>query len=158
MFFQVFLLAFLSYSWLSITRILEKSNSIQTIMLWPYPCYYYYFIIYFRPTSLTLFSHFIGTKFLKFILMAIGWNSKVAYRIQISKKTFCQNSDKFGCSFIKNDIMFMYLLCFYKKNHYFKSICSWYIKLHHVYFNDFDMPFKNVIRLYNLISMKSSSP
>ena len=39
---------------------------------------------------------------------------KVACRVQIWKKTFCQNSDKFGYSFIKND-MFMYLLCIYKK-------------------------------------------
>ena len=31
----------------------------------------------------------------------------------IWKKTFCQNSDKFGYSFIKDD-MFMYLLCVYK--------------------------------------------
>ena len=27
-----------------------------------------------------------------------------------------QNSDNFGHSFIKNDIMFMYLLCIYKKS------------------------------------------
>ena len=40
---------------------------------------------------------------------------KVACRGQIWKKTICQNSDKFGYSFIKNDIMFMYLLCIYKK-------------------------------------------
>ena len=33
----------------------------------------------------------------------------------MKKKTFCQNSDKFGYSFIKNDIMFMYILCI-KKN------------------------------------------
>ena len=35
--------------------------------------------------------------------------------VQIWKKTFCQNSDKFGYSFIKNDTMFMYLLYIYKK-------------------------------------------
>ena len=35
--------------------------------------------------------------------------------VQIWKKTFCQNSDEFGYSFIKNDTMFMYLLCIYKK-------------------------------------------
>ena len=29
---------------------------------------------------------------------------KVACRVQIWKKTFCQNSDNFGYSFIKNDI------------------------------------------------------
>ena len=31
------------------------------------------------------------------------------------KKNFCQNSYKFGYSFIKNDIIFMSLLCIYKK-------------------------------------------
>ena len=36
---------------------------------------------------------------------------KVACRVHISKKkTFCQNSGKFGYSFIKNDIKFMYKL------------------------------------------------
>ena len=40
---------------------------------------------------------------------------KVACRVQIWKKTFCQNSDKFGYSFTKNDITFMYLLGIYKK-------------------------------------------
>ena len=43
--------------------------------------------------------------------------AKVACRVQIwkKKKTFCQNSNYFGYSFIKNDILFMYLLCIYKK-------------------------------------------
>ena len=40
---------------------------------------------------------------------------KVACRVQIWKKIFCQNSDKFGHSFTKNDIMYMYFLCIYKK-------------------------------------------
>ena len=40
---------------------------------------------------------------------------KVSCGVQIWKKVFCQNSDKFGHSFIKNDIMFRYLLCIYKK-------------------------------------------
>ena len=39
---------------------------------------------------------------------------KVACRVQVWKKSFCQNSDKIGYSFIKND-MFMYLLCIYKE-------------------------------------------
>ena len=60
------------------------------------------------------------------------------------EKTFCQNSDKFGYSFIYKDIMFMYILCIYKKKHYFKPISNWYIKLHLVYFNNFDMPFRNL--------------
>ena len=42
------------------------------------------------------------------------------WRVQIWKKTFCQNSDYFGYCFIKNDIMFMYLLCIYKKSTIFE--------------------------------------
>ena len=41
-------------------------------------------------------------------------NFKVACRVQIWKKTFCQNSQKFGYSFIKDGIIFLYLLCIYK--------------------------------------------
>ena len=59
------------------------------------------------------------------------------------EKTFYQSSDKFDWSFIKNNIMVMYLLCIYKKRH-FEPIWNWYIKLYHVYFNNFDMPFKNM--------------
>ena len=41
---------------------------------------------------------------------------KIACSVRIKKKKiFCQNSDKFGNSFIKNDVMFMYLLCIYIK-------------------------------------------
>ena len=48
---------------------------------------------------------------------------KIACRVQIWKtKTFCPNSDKFGYSYIKYDIMFMYILCIYKKTDYFKPI------------------------------------
>ena len=45
----------------------------------------------------------------------ISFLFKVACRVQIWKKTFCQNSDYFGYRFIKNGIMFMDLLCIYKK-------------------------------------------
>ena len=45
----------------------------------------------------------------------IHYQIKVARRVEIWKKTFCQNSDKFGYSFIKNDTMFMYLLCICKQ-------------------------------------------
>ena len=38
---------------------------------------------------------------------------KVACRVQIWKKTFYQN--KFCYNFIKNDFLFMYLLCIYEK-------------------------------------------
>ena len=47
---------------------------------------------------------------------------KVACRVQIWKKTFCQNTGKLGYSFIKNDIMFMHIFCIYKKPHYFMPI------------------------------------
>ena len=40
----------------------------------------------------------------------------------MKKKTFCQNSDKFGQSFIKTDIMFMYMLYNKKKKRYFEPI------------------------------------
>ena len=40
---------------------------------------------------------------------------KVASRVQIWKKTFCQNSNYFRYRFIKNGIMFMHLLRIYKK-------------------------------------------
>ena len=44
-------------------------------------------------------------------LKRIYW-IKVACRVQSwKKKAFCQNSDKFGYSFIKNDTMFIYILC-----------------------------------------------
>ena len=32
----------------------------------------------------------------------------------------------------------------YKKTHYFKPIENCYIKIHHVYFKDFNIPFKTV--------------
>ena len=51
--------------------------------------------------------------FVKEMFIEIGFN--VPCRVQIWKKIFYQNSDKFGYSFIKSDIMFMYLLCIYKK-------------------------------------------
>ena len=40
---------------------------------------------------------------------------KVAYRVHMWKKAFCQNIGKFGYNLIKNGIIFMYLLCIYKK-------------------------------------------
>ena len=40
---------------------------------------------------------------------------KVACRVQVWKKKICQTSHKFDYSFIKNDIMFMSVLCIYKK-------------------------------------------
>ena len=85
-------------------------------------------------------------------ILVVGFNSnkiqfkykyfKVACRVQIWKKTFCQNSDKFCCSFIKNDIMFMYLLYIYKK----PIILSLFKidTLNFIILSEFDMPFKNI--------------
>ena len=53
--------------------------------------------------------------------------------------------------FIKND-MFMHLLCIYKKPinlSLFKND-TLNFKLHHVCFNDFDMPFKNIVNLTSM--------
>ena len=70
------------------------------------------------------------------------------------EKIFYQNSDKFGCSFIKNDIMFMYLLCIYKK-----PIILSIFKIDTLNFTTYILtiltcPLKTcAIRSYNLISM-----
>ena len=69
---------------------------------------------------------------------------KVACGIQIWKKTFCQNSDYFGYRFFKNDIMFMYLLCIYKKPVILSLFKIDILNFTMYIFNDFDMPFKNM--------------
>ena len=48
----------------------------------------------------------------------------------------------------------MHLLCIYKKHIILSLFKIDTLKLHHVYFSDFDMPFNNVITLHNLTSMK----
>ena len=69
-------------------------------------------------------------------------------------KTFCQNSDKFGYSFIKNEIMFMQILCIYKK-----PIILSLFKIDTINFTMYILkiltcPLKiYVTGLYNLISM-----
>ena len=79
---------------------------------------------------------------------------KVAYRVQIWEKTFCQSSDYFGYRFIKNNIMFMHLLCIYKK-----PIILSLIKIDTLNFTMYILtiltfPLKTyIIRLHNLISM-----
>ena len=55
-------------------------------------------------------------------MFEISSKVKVACRVQIWKKIFCQNSDKVGYSFIKNDIRFIHILNMYIKLHYFKPI------------------------------------
>ena len=70
------------------------------------------------------------------------------------EKTFYQSSDRFDWSFIKNNIMFMYLLCIYKK----KNILSLF-EIDALNFTMYILtiltcPLKTcVIRSYNLISM-----
>ena len=92
------------------------------------------------------------------ICIHIGTNSekifKVACRVQIWKKTFCQNSNYLGYRFIKNDIMFMYLFCFYKiiiilSQFQFDTLTfTMYI------LTILTCPLKTyVVRLHNLISM-----
>ena len=79
---------------------------------------------------------------------------KVACRVQIWKKTFCQNNDYFRYRFIKNDIMFMHLLCIYKK-----PIILSLFKIDTLNFTMYILtiltcPLKTyVVRLHNLTSM-----
>ena len=49
---------------------------------------------------------------------------KVAYRVQIRRKTFFQNSEKFLYSFIKNDIIYFYLP-FINKNLLSEAYLKW---------------------------------
>ena len=75
---------------------------------------------------------------------------KVAYGVEIWEKTFCQSSDYFGYRFIKNNIMFMYLLCIYKK-----PIILSLIKIDTLNFTMYILTILKtyIIRLHNLISM-----
>ena len=76
------------------------------------------------------------------------WESdfKVACRVQIWKKT---HFDKVVTSLVTALLKMTLCLCIYfvltkSPLKSFKPILNWYIKLHHVYFNDFDLPFKNI--------------
>ena len=71
----------------------------------------------------------------------------------MEKKTFRQNSDKFCCSFIKNDTMFMYLPYIYKK-----PIILSLFKIDTLNFTIYILasltfPPKTYVRLHNVISM-----
>ena len=46
-----------------------------------------------------------------FVFYDLKTSFEVACSVQIWKKRFCQNSDKFGYSFIKNDVMLMCIFC-----------------------------------------------
>ena len=81
---------------------------------------------------------------------------KAACSVQIwkKKKTFCQNSNKFGYSFIKNDIMFMHLICIYKRNIILNLFKTDTLNFTMYIFTILTCPLKTyVIRLCNLISM-----
>ena len=78
----------------------------------------------------------------------MSWKTfKVACWVQIWKKNICQNGDKFGYSFIKNDIIFMYILCIYKK-----TIILSLFKIETLNFT-MDILKIYVIELHNLILM-----
>ena len=78
---------------------------------------------------------------------------KVACRVRIWKKTFCQNSDKFGCSFIKNGIMFMYVLYIYTKPTILSLFKVDTLNFTTYIFANLICPLKTYVRLHNLISM-----
>ena len=72
------------------------------------------------------------------------------------KKTFCQNSDKFCCSFIQNGIIFRCLLYIYRK-----PIILSLFKIDILNFTVYILanltwPLKTYVRLHNLISMNIS--
>ena len=76
----------------------------------------------------------------------------VAFRY--GKKTFCQNSNKFGYSFIKTDIMFMHLICIYKRNIILSLFKTDTLNFTMYIFTILTCRLKTyVIRLCNLISM-----
>ena len=81
-----------------------------------------YYLLLFSDVIVQANKFFIFRYLLNFTRKCIGGQIKVACMVQIWEKTFCQNSDKFGYCFIKNDTIFMCLLCIYKKTHYFKPI------------------------------------
>ena len=96
-----------------------KHSMVTTFLRVQYVCKAWRFAIPFlRLLLLALvchnFSRTLANSKQKNILQTIS-KVKVACKVQIWKKTFCQNNDKLGYSFVKNDIMFMYLLCTYKK-------------------------------------------
>ena len=78
----------------------------------------------------------------------------VAHRVQIWKKVFSQYKNYFGYCYIKNDIMFMYLLCIYNR-----PIILSLFQIDTLNFTMYILmiltcPFKTyVVRLHNLKSM-----
>ena len=65
---------------------------------------------------------------------------KVACRGLYLIKNIFQNSEKFGNSFTKNNVIYVNLLYI----HYLKPNENCFIKIHHSYFNDFNIHFKIV--------------
>ena len=64
------------------------------------------------------------TSFTIYLLFWLVYCFKVACRVQIWKKTFYQNSDRFGYCFIKNNIMFMYYYFVFTKKNIILSLCK----------------------------------
>ena len=100
--------------------------------------------------SVEIFWKSSSTGELRIFLMVI----KVACSVQRWKKTFCQNSDKFCCSFIKMTSCLCIYLIFTKNN-----ILSLF-KIDTLNFTMYILanlicPLKTYVRLHNLISMNT---
>ena len=77
---------------------------------------------------------------------------KVACRVQIwKKKPFCHNSEKFCYSFVKNDILFMYLFYIYKKSNILSLFEIDTLKFTMYILANLTCPLKIYGRLHNLI-------
>ena len=89
----------------------------------------------------------------------INFRQLVANKLQVAsdmeKKTFCQNSDMFGSSVIKNDIINMYILCIYQETIILSLFKLDTLNVTMYILTNLTCPFKiYVIRLHNLISRK----
>ena len=104
------------------------------------------------------FENILSISVLEWLVILFGCKIKVACRVQIWKKTFCQNSNNFAYSFIKND-MFMYLLCIHKKLIILSLFIIDTLNFTIYILMNLTCPLKTcVIRSINLISMKFFSP
>ena len=109
--------------------------------------------LYFQIQFISVDVHDSGLSVIRPCQVDLLRSIKVACRVQIGKKAFCQNSNKFCYSFIKNVIMFMYLLYIYKK-----AIILSLFKIDTLNFTMYILanltcPLKTCDRLHNLISM-----
>ena len=80
----------------------------------------------------------------------------IPLRFRYGKKSFCQNSGKFDCSFIKNNIMFIYLFFAYKKPIILSLFKIDALNFRMYIWTILTYPLKSyVIRLHNLIFSKN---